>query len=709
MQQNQQNVDDDQEEGISRVLWRRRWIICGVTLLSVVAAGLYLIFATPMYEAQAKLYVAPMASSMLPGQSGEARLPDNYLRTQCEVIRSIPLLVDAIKRSGSTEVIEPEDLRDALEVQAGRLDDIISISLRHRERIEARELVRAVADAYLSHQMQESQKSAAKVLAALRQQQQQRSREIDQKHQQIQSFQKENAELSFESERGNVIVERLSRLSETLTGAQQRRVEAEASYAAAAQATASEEGMLRLIESLQTHGGSTPSDPEYAELQRQLHSLEVSTRATEGRVGSAHPSVRAAQQAVAALRSRIAEKQKRFADAHLALLRQQRDAARRAEADVQALFTEQYKQAVALNSKMADQSRMRSELARIERGSDTLDTRLLDLGTLEQTGTMNVSLVEAAYASNKPVSPKKAAVLGGGFAAGLLVSVLLALVLDRMDGSFRSAQQIQGSLQMGVVAAIPHEHGRRPVSMVGRVMQREPNSAAAEAYRFLRSAVEGSLRERGGKVLLVTSTLPSEGKTTVAANLALALAEAGRRVLLVDGDLRRPAQRLVFATPPGPGLSEVLNNDCPWQEAVQPSGVDSLELLVSGGSTSNPAGILHSARLPEVLRDVREHYDVVLVDSPPAGIVSDAHVLAPLCDSTLLVVRTKVTSREMCQEACSRLARTGAHLTGVVVNDVARQALYGGYGYYGYGNAASDGRELPGAMVTGQAMAVRRA
>jgi non-specific protein-tyrosine kinase len=202
----------------------------------------------------------------------------------------------------------------------------------------------------------------------------------------------------------------------------------------------------------------------------------------------------------------------------------------------------------------------------------------------------------------------------------------------------------------------------------GPVVSRSPRSAAAEAYRTLRTNLQFSGLDRQLKTILITSGGDGDGKTTVVANLGVAMAESGKRVLLVDCDLRRPGLHESFGLSVAPGLSNALLADS-GSLPVSTTSVPGLSVLTAGDLPPNPAEFVASARLSALLARVREEYDYVLLDSPPAGLVADAVVLAPSVDGVVMVVSAGRTKRDAARRAKEQLERVGARLIGVVLNN----------------------------------------
>lgn len=210
-----------------------------------------------------------------------------------------------------------------------------------------------------------------------------------------------------------------------------------------------------------------------------------------------------------------------------------------------------------------------------------------------------------------------------------------------------------------------------------------PKSPVAEAFRTLRTNINFSAVDRPLRSLLVTSAAPEEGKSTTTCNLAVVMAQTGSRVLVLDCDLRKPAMHKVFDLDNRRGLTSVLVEGLDPAEAISPTLAEGLWVLTSGPLPPNPAELLGSGRMKDLLPRLVEEYDIVLIDTPPVLAVTDAAVLAPQVDAAVLVARAGVTRLDMLQEAKASLEKTGVHLLGAVLNGL-RPESDGYYYYYHY-------------------------
>jgi capsular exopolysaccharide synthesis family protein len=320
------------------------------------------------------------------------------------------------------------------------------------------------------------------------------------------------------------------------------------------------------------------------------------------------------------------------------------------------------------------------------------------------------------------VAPSLRNMLILGLFLGMLGGVLLAFAFELTDKSFRSPAEIRRRLGLPVVGHIPPIRTDLPIdnpALKGKEVNMEPvivshlrpKSIEAEAYRGVRTQLYFSTQGTGHQVIQVTSPNPGDGKSTLAANLAVSIAQSGKRVVLIDCDFRKPRVHKIFhLEKPDVGLASVISGDCDLGEAIRTSEVPNMDLLPCGPRPQNPAELLTSPEFQGVLDQLRAKYDFVIIDTPPVLAVSDPAVVAPRVDGVLLVFRMTKKARPTAERAREQLAALGANVIGVIVNGTGRQQDDGyGYGYnYGYGyqyqyqyeyeyadNYSDDGLESP--------------
>jgi capsular exopolysaccharide synthesis family protein len=233
------------------------------------------------------------------------------------------------------------------------------------------------------------------------------------------------------------------------------------------------------------------------------------------------------------------------------------------------------------------------------------------------------------------------------------------------------------SLRHGYKAALPPAHNQLEPPEVADpsvsselVVVRDKMSVIAESYRTIRTALLLSQAEHPPKVILITSPSPGEGKTVTTLNLSVALAQAGHKVLVIDADLRKGRCHHLVNLPNHAGLSNVLTGNLGLQKAIQKTGIKDLYLLSRGALAPNPVDLLMSQKMRDVLRELRESFDFVVIDSPPAIAVSDSAVLSVICDGVVLVVNGRTTTTPAARRAVERLEKVGAPLLGAILNSI---------------------------------------
>lgn len=302
------------------------------------------------------------------------------------------------------------------------------------------------------------------------------------------------------------------------------------------------------------------------------------------------------------------------------------------------------------------------------------------------------------------VGPSILKLSGLGTLVGLLLGGGLALLLEKNANTFRDPDEISSTLGVAILTHIPFFRGKRRKTKKGEVdpyktlstdlaVVHQPSSTAAEAIRSLRTAVFfDTSTVKGGKVVQITSPLPGDGKSTIACNLACSIAQSGKRVLAIDCDLRRPQLTDNFDCDDKLGLTSVLNGECDPLDAAHSTPLPKLSIMPCGPIPSNPAEALSLPVMNELLEYLREHYDYIILDTPPLLVVTDPSITASMSDALILTLRIRRKSKPNAREALNILNGVGANVLGVVINnsDEAGSADgYRGYGYYKYGRYGS--------------------
>jgi len=303
---------------------------------------------------------------------------------------------------------------------------------------------------------------------------------------------------------------------------------------------------------------------------------------------------------------------------------------------------------------------------------ETLLKKLQEATLLSGMTVPNIQIIDSAMVSRSPIKPDRSRNILLSVVIGLVGGIFLAMFVDYMDDSLKNQDDVEKYLKQHYLGMVPSAPGQK-VSL-------DHLSPMHESYRTIRMGLKFAASETPLNAVLITSALASEGKTTTASNLAVVLAEMGERVLLIDGDLRRPSVHSYFGLDNAVGLGSVIAEQVDLSSAIKQLENSNLSILTAGPNFPNPSELLSSDRMKEVLSVVREQYSRIIIDSPPIMPVSDPLILSALVDGVIMVSRGGVTSRLPVQKACQSLLNMKAHIIGVVLNNLKMSKR--GYDYY---------------------------
>jgi capsular exopolysaccharide synthesis family protein len=381
-----------------------------------------------------------------------------------------------------------------------------------------------------------------------------------------------------------------------------------------------------------------------------------------------------------------------YQNAPSAVLKRQWEAARQRVQELESLVKDTEGDAAKLGSQARKFARLQTDVNRLDEMNREYERRIAEQMLKMEEGNSVASVEVLEYAPTEEfagvhVTPQKSKVLAIALGVGLVLGMSLGLLRDWMDQRLRSAEEVMATLGVAVLGTIPHMSRRLSHVQRGQKVFLDPMSDVAEAYRTVRTAVYFGARSDRSKTLLITSAMPGDGKSTSASNLAIAMAQAGQRTLLLDCDFRKPTQHTIFEVDDSIGVSTVLAGREPLEKAIQRTAIEGLDLLPGGPIPLNPSEILNSQAFSDMVDELAVKYDHIVIDSPPVNAVTDARILAALCDVTVVVLRAEKTTRKHSEYARDALNSVGARLLGCIVNDVSRgkskSGFYSGYGYYG--------------------------
>jgi len=374
-------------------------------------------------------------------------------------------------------------------------------------------------------------------------------------------------------------------------------------------------------------------------------------------------------------------------------------AAQQRESMLRDALEKQKQEANNLNESAIDYTLLKRDVESNRQLYEGLLEKLKEAGVTAGLRSNNVKIVDAARVPTGPIEPNIPRNLAFALLLGITSGVGLAFLLESMDNTVRTTEQAQvisglpslGMIPLGSKSANTGD-GNRQMSLtssreaVELVTQARPQSQMAESYRALRTSLLLSSLGAPPKVIMVTSSRPQEGKTTTSINTAIVLAQKDVRVLLVDADLRRPSVHKTLGMGPRSGLSNVLTGSATLQQTVTVSPVlPNLFILPAGTPPPNPAELLASANMRNVLAELRQQYDHIVIDTPPTLSVTDAVVLSPRMDAIILVIRSGQTTKQALRRARDILMQVNAHVTGVLLNavDLTSPDYYYHYEYQG--------------------------
>jgi succinoglycan biosynthesis transport protein ExoP len=684
---------EDLSGNLYHVFWRHLGVVLLPVLLALSIGWIYLLRATPQYTSTSRIYVEQTGPGILE-KSGPGAITrwDSYLFTQAEVLRSTAILSAALNAPALANLQSFADvnnpmavLRRDLEVEVGKRDDIINVSFTSPYPEEAAGIVNAVVDAYIASHNKRQSSLSAEVVKILGDERAKREKELTDKRQRLADFELQNEDLVFGPDRdNNVNVRSLESVRLTLTQAQIDTLDAKA-FCDTCKRMMNDPSKLREFAEAQRSKGAyyvAPIDQANS-LRADLRRLERERADCLLRLKPDTPAIAALDAEIAQLRQQILGLDKEFAALQLAVAEEQFQAAQERENTLSSYFERQRRNTVALSNQLAQYALLQSDYQRTKSFCDTLDDRIRVLGVDPQVGSLAVEILEVAPVPTVPSRPQVPKTMGLALCMGLFAGVGLALHREWKDKRLRSTEEISDLLALPILGVVPAMTSpNQTMAIRGQKVRISPESREAEAFRSLRTAIFHRVPKESARTILVTSAAANEGKSTVVGNLAITIACAGQRVLVVDANLRRPGQYALFGmNPNGKGLTAVVAGKMSLEEAVIHTKLDNLNILTSGPVVSNPAEMIDSEVFAQVLKKLADQYDRIIVDSPAILAVTDAQILATRCDATILVIRAQGSSRTLSVQAQDRLASVDARILGVVVNDVRLKG--DDYGYCG--------------------------
>ena len=333
------------------------------------------------------------------------------------------------------------------------------------------------------------------------------------------------------------------------------------------------------------------------------------------------------------------------------------------------------------------QAQIQNTLALYQQIYSSLLTSYENVKLARQKSTPNIQQIEMAAVPNQPIQPRPTRNALLGALSGLMVTSAIAFLIEYLDDTLKTPEDVAQRLHVpvvGLIGELDHHKGKKKRDVEASVFVAEnPLSPITEAFRTLRTNLDFASVDKPIRTLVVTSSGPSEGKSTIAVNLAAVIAQGGRRVILLDADLRRPAIHRYLGIANRKGLTNLFRDPNELSEVINEFGNPPMSVITSGDLPPNPSELLASERMEKILSELKEMSDIVIIDTPPS-IISDSIALSPKVDGVLILIEPGGTRIGPAQVLMEQLQRAGARVVGVVLNPISRRSshYYTKYGYY---------------------------
>jgi len=693
-----------------RVLYKRRWPALSAFLMVVLSVCVYTFTATPIYHARVQILIEKEDTNVVSFKEAfeQNQITDDYYQTQYKMLQSRALArrtiealnlwnhphlnprpngaltVDKIvaapvalvsgwfksARAGETPLADETQTQSRtidrflsnLIVSPIRTSRLVDVTFKSPEAAFSATVANALAKAYIERNLEFKFMSSKEASDWLGQQLAEQRKQVDASEQALQRYREQTDAVSLE-DRQNIVVQKLIELNAAVTRAKTERIQKEAAY--------------NQIRALQTDRAAVDTFPAILSntfIQQQkgeLADLQRSQAQLSDKLGARHPEMMklglAIQTAEAKIQAEIGK-----------VVQSMRNDYQQALAQEQSLtnaLEQQKRDALALNRTGIEYGVLARDAASNRQIFESLMQRTRETGISGELKTSNIRVVDAAEIPRRQTSPNTQTNLLLAIFGGAILAIGLAFFFEYLDNRIKSPDEVKQHLGLpflGMVPALFQNDIESPLINNG-----VPHNFS-ESFRAVRTNLLFSSAAEGSRSVVVTSTGPGEGKTLVAANLAMALAQAGERVLLVDADMRRPRVHTVFDKPQQPGLSNLLVGNAKASEVVHKTSEAGLWVMPAGLDPPNPAELLGSKRFKDFLESLAQHFDWVIIDTPPVMAVTDSSVVGHLATGVLFVVGAEMTSRYAAQRALEQLGQARAKFVGAVLNrvDLEHNAFY---------------------------------
>lgn len=680
------------------ILSRRRWTILTAALVFASLAAIYSYKVKPVYRARAEVEVDAETAGVQSVNNLYEPVPTDpvFLQTQVNVLDSTNLAWQTIQQlkldrqpafnplasspSGrGRESLAAQETRligrfeRSLDVEFVTGSRMIKVSFESTDPRLAAQVANALVSNYTEYNFLTHYDATRQASGWMSEQLNELKAKVERSQQALVNYQRKNSIVDV-SGKENIEDQRLADLSRDLTMAQN--------------SLAQQESLEQLVKANPEKVGMLAQDNLLQNMEEKYADLKTAYVDALGRYGPKFPKVVRLRDQISEIYSLVQQERSRTRERIL----HNYQAALGREKLLSDSVSHEKAEVGRLNQLMIQYDLLKHDFDTNQQLYDSLLSRVKDATVSAGLRANNVHLVDHAMVPSTPVRPRKARNIGIGLMVGLILGTALAFLREALDTSIKTAEDVEGSIAEPVLGVIPSTRSLKPLregrktrltaesSKAEWVLLKHPTSALAESYHALRTSVLLSSAPRSPQALLVTSTQPSEGKTSTAFNLAVGLTQIGKRVLFIDADMRQSGLECVIDMNGRPGLSSVLTGVEQLGEAVfQLPEIPGLWFLPAGPHPPNPADLLSSCSMEEVMGALRGRFDHIVVDTPPVLMVTDATVLSPVVDAVILVTESQVTARAALARTHRILLDSGAKILGCVLNklDLKHDGFYG--------------------------------
>lgn len=711
MESSENNIDIDLKK-----LWlilRRRWLPAAAVFSCAVAGATVLAsMQEPEYSAQGKLLFKKIdQTSSLTGLGQEIGELDSLpggksspLNTEIEIIRSVPFLQKTITalnlKTENGNPLKPQALLGDIEIKNIPLTDVLQVSYQSDDPEEAAAVVNKIMSLYIENNVITNRAEASAAGEFIVKQLPRTEATVRQAEIALRQFKEQNQVVALDEEAksavsvikdlGSQITDTQAELADANARAAmlQRQVGTTSKEAIATNSLAEDEGVQKLLaESQQVEADLAVQQTRFVDTHPTILALKDRSNALKALLEDRVKESLGTQTQVADQSLQMGKVKEKLTEDFAQTEVERLGLANRLTALSNAQSA--YKQRVNVLPRLEQQQReLDRRLKAAQSTYEVLLSKLQEVQVAENQNIGNARIIEFALVPEKASTRDKILILALGNLAGLILATGTILLLEVSDTSIKTLKQARELFGYTLLGSIPyfgkkvsHRRKNQELSIPELPVINVPRSPISEAYRMLQANLKFLSSDKPLKVIVVTSSVPKEGKSTVSANLAAAMAQLGRRVLLVDADMRHPLQHHIWELTNAAGLSDVIVGQAEFNSAVK-EVMPKLDVLSAGVMPPNPMALLDSKRMASLIDNFSEQYDFVIIDAPPLVLAADAVTLGKMTDGVLLITRPGVVDSTSAATAKESLERSGQNVLGLVVNGVILENESDSYFYY---------------------------